>query len=52
MAHLKRFNQRYLGQKKSNSVQGIKSAKSEITNLALLIPCMLKKCYLQKVRMY
>ena len=26
--------------KKSNSMQGVKSAKLEIANLALLIPCM------------
>ena len=49
----KTLQSKVFGSKKnSNSVQGIKSAKSEITNLALLIPCMLKKCYLQKVRMY
>ena len=38
-AKYKNENAKYLDTKK-NSMQGIKSAKSEIANLALLIPCM------------
>jgi hypothetical protein len=36
----KTLQMKVFGQKNSKSMQGIKSAKLEITNLALLIPCM------------